>query len=79
MIIPLPDEIEGRLTADDAAMHLAIGLFLDQQITLGQGAAIAGMSQTDFLGELGRRRIPIHYEESDARADIATVQNWPQR
>ncbi|MCL4207702.1 MAG: UPF0175 family protein [Pirellulaceae bacterium] len=79
MIIPLPDEIEGRLTADDAAMHLAIGLFLDQQITLGQGAAIAGMSQSEFLGELGRRRIPIHYGESDARDDIATVQNWPQR
>jgi predicted HTH domain antitoxin len=79
MIIPLPDEIEERLTADDAAMHLAIGLFLDQRITLGQGAAIAGMSQSGFLGELGRRRIPIHYEESDALADIATVQNWRQR
>jgi predicted HTH domain antitoxin len=37
------------------------------------------MSQSEFLRELGRRRIPVHYEESDARADIATVQNWPER
>lgn len=75
----LPDEIEERLTADDAAVHLALGLFLDRRITLGQGATIAGMSQSEFLRELGRRRIPVHYEESDARADIATVQNWPER
>ena len=77
MIIPLPDVLEERLTAQDAALHLALGLFLDQRITLGQGAAIAGTSQSDFLRELGRRRIPVHYEESDALADIAAVRKWP--
>ncbi len=78
MIIPLPNEVEGRLTARDAALHLALGLFLDQQVTLGQGAAIAGTSQSEFLRELGQRRIPVHYEESDALADIAAVRDWPE-
>jgi predicted HTH domain antitoxin len=78
MIIPLPDEVEERLSAQDAALHLALGLFLDQRVTLGQGAAIAGISQSEFLRELGRRRIPVHYEESDALADIAAVHEWPE-
>ena len=76
MHIPLPDEVEERLTARDAALHLALGLFLDQRVTLGQGAAIAGTSQSEFLRELGQQRILVHYEEGDALADIAAVQAW---
>ena len=73
MIIPLPEHIETRLTSQDAKRHLAVGLFADQRITLGQAAAIAGISQSEFLRELGRRRISVHYDESDAFADVATV------
>ena len=77
MIIPLPDEVEQRLTAQDAALHLALGLYLDQRVTVGQGAVIAGTSQSQFQRELGRRQIPMHYDEADALADIATVRDWP--
>jgi predicted HTH domain antitoxin len=76
MVIPLPDELEAGLSAQDAALHLALGLFLDQRVTLGQGARIAGISQSEFLRELGRRRISVHYEESDALADVAAVRHW---
>lgn len=79
MVITLPNELEAGLSAQDAALHLALGLFLDQRVTLGQGAAIAGISQSEFLRELGRRRIPVHYEESDALADMAAVCDWPKR
>ena len=78
MIIPLPEQVESRLAAEDAALHLALGLFVDRRVTLGQAAEVAGMSQGEFLRELGRRRISVHYEESDALADIATVRDWQQ-
>ncbi len=78
MIISLPEQVESRLTAEDAALHLALGLFVDQRVTLGQAAEVAGISQSEFLRELGRRRIPVHYQESDALADIATVREWQQ-
>ena len=78
MIIPLPEPVESRLTAEDAALHLALGLFADRRITLGQAASVAGISQSEFLRELGRRRISVHYDESDALADIATAQDWQQ-
>ncbi|GEM_PF-2002194 len=40
---------------------------------LGQAAKTAGLSQTDFLRELGRLRIPIHYGMEELEADLLTV------
>ena len=76
MNVSLPDEIEQRFTADELRLHLALGLFQAQRVTLGQGAAIAAVSQSEFLHELGRRRIAIHYDEADSTSDIAVVDRW---
>ena len=76
MPIVLPEEVERQFTPDDIRLHLALGLFLDRRVTLGQGAVIAGLSQSEFLHELGDRRIPIHYDEADACADVATAKQW---
>jgi predicted HTH domain antitoxin len=63
----------------DAALHLAIGLYLDNRVTLGQGAAVAGIPASEFLAELGMRKIPIHYDVEDALADIATAAKMAPR
>ncbi len=76
MTVLLPEEIERQFTSEDLRLHLALGMFLDHRVTLGQGAAIAGLSQSAFLHELGTRQIPVHYDEADAVADIATAQRW---
>ena len=76
MLLPLPDEVERDLTPGDAALYLALGLYLGDRITLGQGATIARVSHTDFLHELGKRRIPIHYGEADVQADIDSVEHF---
>jgi predicted HTH domain antitoxin len=73
MILELPQQLEKRLTKREAALHFAIGLFVDDETTLGQSAEIAGMSQSEFLRELGRRRIPIHYGMEELNADLTTV------
>jgi predicted HTH domain antitoxin len=77
MQIVLPPDIERKPTQADAALHLAIGLFVDKRVTLGQGASVAGLSVPAFLAEIGKRRIPVHYELEDAIADIETVANMP--
>jgi predicted HTH domain antitoxin len=41
---------------------------------LGQAAQTAGLSQTDFLRVLGRRRIPIHYGPDELAADLQAVE-----
>lgn len=81
MVIDLPDHLfEGVvLTPDVARLDLAIGLYLGRRATLGQGARIAGISTTAFLDELGRHRVPLHYDVDDLREDVQIVAEIPER
>jgi predicted HTH domain antitoxin len=74
MELVLPEPLETRLSPKSAALHLAIGLFVSDEATLGQAAQTAGLSQSDFLQELGRRRIPIHYGMEELAEDLAAVE-----
>ena len=69
----LPERLQGRFSPEATASHLAIGLFVAKAATLGQAAEVAGWSQADFLRELGRHRIPVHYGEEELAEDLRTV------
>jgi predicted HTH domain antitoxin len=73
MLLTLPENLEARLSPQSTALHLAIGLFVSDESTLGQAAKVAGLSQADFLRELGQRRIPIHYGFNELAADLQAV------
>ncbi len=53
--------------------------FASETATLGQAAKVAGMSQTEFLRELGRHRVPIHYGADDLAEDLRTVELLTRR
>jgi predicted HTH domain antitoxin len=67
--------LEKQISLEEAALHLAIGLFADDKVTLGQAASIAGISQPAFMHELGKRNIPLHYGMEELEQDIVTVKN----
>ncbi len=73
MKLTLPKALDERLSPSDVALHLAIGLFVTEEASLGQAAQTAGLPQAAFLRELGRRQIPIHYGEAELRADLEAV------
>lgn len=75
MQLRLPELVEAKLSPASAALHLAIGLFVSEEATLGQAAEIAGLPQADFLRELGQRRIPIHYGVEELTEDLRTVES----
>jgi len=79
MQLTLPPKIEARLSPQSAALHLAIGLFVSDEATLGQAAEVAGLSQTEFLRELGKRRIPIHYGAEELAEDLRAVESLATR
>ncbi len=79
MELTLPKPLDERISARDAALHLAIGLFISEEATLGQAAATAGLSQKDFLRELGIRRIPLHYGEEELAEDLRQVSTLAAR
>lgn len=74
MQLTLPESVEATLSPQSASLHLAIGLFVAEESTLGQAAEIAGISQAAFLMELGSRRIPIHYGGDELKEDLHTVE-----
>jgi predicted HTH domain antitoxin len=73
MQLTFPEAVETRLSPHEIALHLAIGLFVTEEATLGQAAEIAGLTQALFLKELGRRRIPIHYGMEELAEDLKVV------
>jgi predicted HTH domain antitoxin len=79
MILTLPEHLEARLSPQATALHLAIGLFVAEEATLGQAAEVAGLRQADFLRELGRRHIPIHYGADELKEDLRAVEALAQR
>ncbi|MBI1176841.1 UPF0175 family protein [bacterium] len=81
MTIEIGDEILNGMTLSSGKLRLAtaIGLFVTEEATLGQGAAIAGLTQSQFLQELGKRGISIHYGVADFEEDLATLRELPPR
>jgi len=61
------------LSPGQAVVDFAVGVYSEHKATLGRAAAIAGMSQPEFLRELGRRRVPVHYHVEDLKADVLVV------
>ncbi len=71
--LPLPSELESTMLPTSAALHFAVGAFSAEEVTLGQAAAIAGLSQSEFMRELARRKIPLHYDCEDFAEDLKTI------
>jgi len=74
------DEKPGhRASPESMSLQTAIARFASDDATLGQAAKVAGMSQTEFLRELGRHRVPIHYGADDLAEDLQTVELLTRR
>lgn len=73
MELALPARLEHSLSPTKAALHLAIGLFVSEELTLGQAAEVARLSQSNFLKELALRKISIHYGPEELAEDLAAV------
>ena len=79
MTIELRDELIDGLNLSPARLRLEIasGLFASEEVSLGQGAQIAGLSQSEFQRELGRRHISVHYDVKEFEEDLATLRELP--
>ena len=76
MQLTLPATVETTLSPRKAALHLAIGLFVAEEFTLGQAAEIAGLTQAAFLKELGARHISLHYGMDELAEDLKVVDSF---
>ena len=75
MSIVIPDETlqAANLSAHEFLQEVAVLLFQQDRLTLGQASELAKIDQLSFMRLLGSRNIPIHYDEQDFEADLATL------
>ena len=69
----LAARIRKKHAAKELKKELAIYLFERKILSFGKASSLAEMSKWAFLEELGRRRIPLHYEVEDLEEDIKTL------
>jgi predicted HTH domain antitoxin len=72
MPLTLPDELlhSARMTEAEMRAELALALFQQDRLTLGQAALLAGLPQLDFQRLLANRRIPLHYGVDAMEQDV---------
>ena len=79
MNILLPPAVEQSLTPEAAALHLAIGLFVSDEVSLGRAAEVAGIPVVAMMRELARRKISLHYGIDEFREDLETISKLQQQ
>ena len=61
------------LTSDDLKLNLALQLYRDRKLSLGQSGRLSGLGAVRFQWELGKRQITLNYDLEDLADDIATL------
>ncbi len=75
----LPDELlqSTKLTDAELKTELALALFQQERLTLGQAALFAGLPQLDFQRTPRRRQIPLHYGLEAMEQDLQPAKRLP--
>jgi predicted HTH domain antitoxin len=75
MGLTLPDELlqATRMSEAELRREIAVLLFSQDKLTLGQASRLAEMRRGEFQHLLASRRIPVHYDVSDFEEDLATL------
>lgn len=75
MSVVISDEMLRAAQFDEAEfrVELAIWLYQQQRLSLGQAIEWSGVDRLEFQRRLRERGIPIHYDESDLQRDVETI------
>ena len=80
MSLVIPDDIlrAANMSAGELRQEIALLLFQQDKLTLGQASEFAGTSQLKFQQLLASRRIPVHYDTQDFTDDLDTLRRLGQ-
>jgi len=75
--LEIPEELlpGGRrpMRPEEVRKHLAVGLYAQEEITLGAAAELAGMSYFDFWQYLARFGLGPSYDVEDLEEDVKAL------
>ena len=75
MTVTIPDEILAGTQMNELELkrELAVTLFQQERLTLGQASRLAEMGQLSFQAVLADRQIPIHYGVAEFLEDMRNI------
>jgi predicted HTH domain antitoxin len=75
MAITIGDEVlaAAHMSEQELKRELAVALFQQERLTLGQASRLGEMSQLEFQALLAERRIPVHYGLQEFREDLQAL------
>lgn len=75
MTVEIPDIVltQSGLSSKEILLKVALLLFQEEKLTLGQASSLAGLHQFEFQTELAKLQITIHYNEEDLNRDLETL------
>ena len=75
MIVEIPDKVieQTGLSSREFLLKIAILLFQEEKLSLGQASKLAGIHQSAFQKELAMRKIARHYGKDDFERDLETI------
>lgn len=76
--LTIPADIVQFIGKSDEEIKIALAIFFYKEFGLStaQAAGFAEMSRVAFLHELGKRKIPINYDATDAQHDAETMRQF---
>ncbi|MFN7119828.1 MAG: UPF0175 family protein [Saprospiraceae bacterium] len=80
VLLPLLERLGVRYThkednepGESANLERAIQLYQEGILSSGKASKVARISRIAFQKELGKRQIPVNYDEEDLEKDLATL------
>ena len=80
MGVVIPDEVlrAADMSAEELRREVAIVLFQQERLSLGQASDLAGLDRLSFQRLLASRDVPIHYDVAELEVDIETLRKLGQ-
>lgn len=64
-----------EMTPGLAKIEVAVALYRDRKVSMGQAARIAEVPRMQFQREIGKRGVTMDYEVEDLHADMETLKS----
>lgn len=76
--VKIPDAITNLKSPSekDIVLALAIQMYIDEEVSLGKAAEIAGMTLFEFQKLMTDKNIPMRYGIEDLEMELDTVQKF---
>ncbi len=81
MPVTIPDTVlaAAHLSEAELRRELAVALFREERLTLGQASRLAEMDQFAFQSLLADRQISLHYGVEEFDEDLRTIERLHRR